>query len=149
VIIASKISQFFEESLDGLKCQSDTKAYLIGLYSSYQLAQNDLSKESITLYYSKAKNNQDFVSYQRLGDWLFYCATVFPQSLSNASPEYYQSIGRLSYYACYRLLQRQWLCYEELADRMIYLEGQIKYLLSQSMAPTTPPEISLSYTHHK
>lgn len=124
------MSDFFQGILKDLPCREDTKAYIIGIFSDFQRsAKNDLSKNSITLIFAKARFNHDFSIYQNLGDWLFFSRVFFPEHLSNASEDYYTSIGQISYYSCYRLLNRQWLLYEELSDQFTNLEVKTKFLL--------------------
>ena len=43
---------------------------------------------------------------------------------------YYQDIARLSYYSCYRLINKQWDVYNELSDNLIVLEQQVIQKLS-------------------
>lgn len=124
------MSDFFQSILKDLPCREDTKAYIIGIFSDFQRsAKNDLSKNSITLTFAKARSNHDFSIYQNLADWLFFSRVLFPEHLMDASEDYYVSIGRISYYSCYRLLNRQWLLYEELSDQFTNLEKKTKFLL--------------------
>jgi hypothetical protein len=125
------ISSFFDELLSDLNCQRDTKAYIVSIYGKYKTAEFDLSKDSVTLQFAQARSNQDFLTYQNLGDWIFFANTLAPQHLQNASKDYYDTVARLSYYSCYRLINRQWKLFEELADDFIRLESQVKKLLPQ------------------
>jgi hypothetical protein len=138
VEVAYKLPEFFGLLLQDLQCHPNTRAYLVGLFSDFKSANHDLSKQSITLAYANARSTQNFIAFQCLGDWLLYCQSFYPKSLSTASPEYYHSIGRLSYYACYRLLQRKFLIYEELADNLIQLEEQIRELLETKLPGNAP-----------
>jgi hypothetical protein len=124
------ITNFFEEMLDDLKCQRDTKAYIISIYGKYKTAQFDLSKDSVTLQFAQARSNQDFLTYQNLGDWIFFANTLAPDHLRFASKDYYDTVARLSYYSCYRLINRQWKLFEELSDNFLTLEHQVKNKLS-------------------
>jgi hypothetical protein len=126
-----KLSEFFEEVLRGLQCQQATRAYLISLYSQYRISDFDLSKESITLQFISARENQSFATYQQIADWIMFCQTLAPQHLHNASSDYYRTLGQLSYYSCYQLINRKWLLFEELADNFLPIETQIKTLLIQ------------------
>jgi len=40
--------------------------------------------------------------------------------------DYYENIARLSYYSCYKMVNRQWVLYQELADQFVVLERQAK-----------------------
>jgi len=49
-----------------------------------------------------------------------------PSHLHDASRDYYQTIARLSYYSCYKLINKQWKLFEELSDNFPKLERQVK-----------------------
>jgi hypothetical protein len=119
------IANFFGEILNDLECQQDTKAYIIGIYGKYKTSQFDLSKDSATLLLAQARAKQDFLIYQNLGDWLFFSKSMFPESLKNASENYYDNVAKLSYYSCYRII-KTWRIYEELADEFVTLTEQIR-----------------------
>jgi hypothetical protein len=125
------MGNFFNDILKPLSCRDDTKAYIIGIFSDFQKSiKNDLSKDSITLTFAKARFKNSFELYQKLGDWIFFSQVLFPEHLSgNASADYYISIGQISYYSCYRLLNKQWLLYEEMSDQFSSLEKKTKLLL--------------------
>lgn len=123
------LQSFFAESLDQLQCDDHTRAYITGIFVSYQKAHLDLSTSSITTIYAEAKNRQAFDLFNQLGDWLFYCSVLYPEHLNNASEDYYYSIGRLSYYNCYRLINRQWKLFELLSDDFITLTYETRKLV--------------------
>jgi hypothetical protein len=128
-ILYKNINSFFDDLLADLECQGDTKAYIVSIFGKYKNTDFDLSKNSITSLFAQARNKQDFLTYQTLGDWLFFSNTIAPQHLHHASKDYYDTVARLSYYACYKLINRQWKLFEELADRLPILENQVKALL--------------------
>lgn len=130
-MLYDNITSFFEKTLHDITCQDDTKAYIVSIYGKYKTPDFDLSKDSITLLFSQARQKQDFSVYQNLGDWIFFANTLAPAHLKNASKEYYETIARLSYYSCYRLINRQWRLFEELADDYPALEYQVKKKLSK------------------
>lgn|SRR5574337_163806 len=125
------ISSFFDELLSDLQCQNDTKAYIVSIYGKYKTAEFDLSKDSITLLFAQARNKQDFLTYQNLGDWIFFANTIAPRHLQFASKDYYDTVARLSYYSCYKLINKQWKLFEELADDFLNLETQVRERLPQ------------------
>ncbi len=125
------VSNFFDELLGDLKCHQDTRAYIVSIYGKYKNADFDLSQDSVGLIFCQARDKQDFSTYQNLGDWIFFANTIAPQHLQNASKDYYDTIARLSYYSCYRLINRQWRLFEELADDFSSLEDQVKKRLPQ------------------
>lgn len=125
-MIHKNITKFFEEILNDLECHQDTRAYIISIYGKYKNADFDLSKDSVTLLFSQARLKQDFLTYQNLGDWIFFANTIAPNHLKFASKEYYDTIARLSYYSCYKLINKQWKLFEELSDNFITLESQVK-----------------------
>jgi hypothetical protein len=120
------INSFFDELLIDLKCQYDTRAYIVSIYDKYKAADFDLSKDSVTLLFAQARDKQDFLIYQNLGDWIFFANTIAPDHLHFASKDYYNTIARLSYYSCYRLINKEWKLFEELADDFESLEEQVK-----------------------
>lgn len=124
---------FFEEVLIDLPCQADTKAYIVSLFTKYKNTHFDLVDNSITLTFAQARNKQDFSTFQNLADWIFFSKTLVPQSLQAASEDYYTVIGRESYYSCYKLINRQWKLFEEMADNFIILELETKKLLSKRL----------------
>jgi hypothetical protein len=125
-VIHRNISGFFDELLSDLNCRNDTKAYIVSIYGKYKSVQFDLSKDSVTLLFAQARNKQDFLTYQNLGDWIFFANTIAPQHLRFASKDYYDTIARLSYYSCYKLINCQWQLFEELADDFLILEEEVK-----------------------
>src|ERR1700690_4374038 len=120
------ITGFFDELLNDLECHSDTKAYIVSIYGKYKSAEMDLSKDSITLLLAQGRDKQDFLTYQTIGDYIFWINTMAPNFLQSASKDYYDTVARVAYYSCYRLINRQWKLFEELADNFITLERQVK-----------------------
>lgn len=131
------ISSFFDELLNDLRCQHDTKAYIVSIYGKYKTAEFDLSKDSVTLLFAQARSKQDFLGYQNLGDWIFFANTIAPQHLNHASKEYYDTVARLSYYSCYKLINREWKLFEELADDFSSLEKQVRARLPKLNTQTS------------
>lgn len=126
----SNLTTFFANELEVLECDDDTRAYIASVFGKFRDATFDYSQHSITLLYSDAINRQDFQMFQNIGDWLFTSYVMWPEHLNNASNEYYISIGRLSYYSCYRLLQRKWRLYERLADQFIPLSNEVREIIT-------------------
>jgi hypothetical protein len=124
------VTDFFQELLCDLNCQSDTRAYIIGIFGKFRSATADLSKDSATLLFAQARAKQDFLGYQNLADWIFFANSWAPEHLQFASKDYYDTIARVSYYACYRLINRQWKLFEQLADELPILEEQVKRKLN-------------------
>lgn len=121
---------FLEEILNPLDCEPRTKAYITSIYTK-QIKDNDgdLSKKSLTLLFGQAKESQDFLKFQNIADWIFFSNTIAPDHLNHASQQYYQTLAKLSYYNCYKLINRQWKLFEELADKFEFLEKQTKNLM--------------------
>lgn len=125
----ANINNFFKELLGGLKCQIETKAYIVSIFGRYKTAEFDLSKDSVTLLFAQGREKQDFLIHQNLGDWIFFMNTMAPKHLNHANKEYYDTVARLSYYSCYKLINRQWKLFEELADNFVILGEQAAQLL--------------------
>jgi hypothetical protein len=123
------LNEFFYTELEKLKCDRDTRAYVASVLTKFKTSSADLSKESITLLYAQAKFSQDFNTFQNIGDWLLYIKAFYPEHLNNASSDYYYSIGSSSYYSCYKILNKKWKLYEQLADLFPYLSLEIRKIL--------------------
>lgn len=122
----ANVNSFFEELLADIECQPTTRIYITSIYGKYKSAQFDLSKDSVTILFAQARSNQDFLTYQNLGDWIFFSNTLAPTHLRHANKDYYDTIARLSYYSCYKLINREWKIFEEIADNFNILESQVK-----------------------
>lgn len=108
------LESLFSESIDKLPCQISTKAYVTNVFSSNV---TDYSNESLTLVYSQAKFEYRFDLFQALADWILFCKTMFPENLNDASEDYYSALAQDSYYRCYKMINKKWLLFEELADQ--------------------------------
>lgn len=107
------------------KIKPETSAYIKGVFNEFiYKKEKDLSKDSITLKYIEAKNNLSFKDFQNIGDWILFSKIILPQSI--ISEEYYDTIARCSYYKCYLILNKQWILFEELADKFPELKESIK-----------------------
>jgi len=132
--ISTDLTSFFSDLFQDLPCEENTRAYIINLFTQYRSAQFDLSKESIGLAFLTARNKNDFLLYQTIGDWVFFASSLYPESLRHANQDYYFDLGRLSYFSCYRLLNRSWQSYERLADSFIPLSRHIHYSFQSSLS---------------
>lgn len=110
------LNDFFIERTKNLPAREDTKAYITGIFTHYADSSTDLSKKSLTIQYASAKNEYNFEKFQNIADWLLFINTLYPESLNNASEEYYISLARNSYYKCFLMVNKKWLCFEELSD---------------------------------
>lgn len=121
LITINNLNKFFEQEFKILNCKETTKAYIISILSKYKCANFDYSDQSLTIIYGQAKLNGNFSTFQNIADWIFFCEVIFPTYLQNASKEYYHSIAQLSYYNCYKLINRQIDVYEQLSDEFTTL----------------------------
>jgi hypothetical protein len=127
IIGVKGLDAWFAERLQGLRYRPETLAYVGGVLKtlSHPRAEDDLSKQSIVLAYAAARKNGDFATFQRLGDWVLWVDMIFPESIEG-SREAIESIGRLSYYACHRIMRGQWVVYEELADELPRIAARVR-----------------------
>jgi hypothetical protein len=121
----SELGKFFDRKIDIPNCPRFTKAYIVDLFIRYIEAEDDLSNRSLTLLYKEALDSGSFDKLQNIGDWLMFTKSLYPDSLTGASIEYYDTLARSAYYKCYLLLKREWLVYEELADQFPYFTETI------------------------
>lgn len=127
--IKISFNELLEENLDQLKCLSITKAYITGLLKDFINPNFDYSNHSITILYAEARQAGNFILYQNLADWLLFCEAVFPAHLKFASKEYYTVIAQLSYYSCYRITNKKWTVFEQLADEFVPLTAQTRKII--------------------
>lgn len=132
--IYNNLNSYFAETLHDLPCNEDTRAYIISIFYKYRISNTDLSKDNLTLLFAQARFNQDFLIYQNIGDWIFYSKSMYPEHLHRASEDYYYNLARLSYYSCYRLIDKKWKLYEELADECISLVNQVQMVLFSKLS---------------
>jgi hypothetical protein len=126
-------NRFLSNELQGLDCNDDTRAYIIGVFDQFRRPTFDFSMEPLGVLYAEAKNTQSFQKFSNIGDWLFIANALFPEHLNAASEDYYYTIGQMSYWSCYKLLNRQWKLYQELSDRFPELTEQARELLVYSI----------------
>ena len=117
--IIKGLDGWFHERLQSLPHRPETIAYVAGVMKALSRpgAGDDMSRQSIVLAYAAAKNSGDFAAFQRLGDWVLWVDCILPGAIVDEKA-LVESIGRLSYYTCNRMLRGQWIVYEELADEL-------------------------------
>lgn len=115
----------------------ETSAYIKSVLRKYIRADNDLSDQSIVLMWFDAKETSSFEKFQDIGDWVFYSSAWFPDSIK-CDIDFYQSIGRSSYYRCYRFLKGSWPLYEEMADKFQQFVGVVQESLVEPVGSQVP-----------
>lgn len=105
-----RLSDHFAAQFAALTATRTARAYLAGLFA----APPDLSDRSLVLTYAEVRSLRDLVSLQALGDWVLWVDAVHPEAQASYRALAH-SLGRASYYRCYRLVP-EWRVYEELAD---------------------------------
>ena len=128
-LIVRNLDRWFADRLQGLRCSPEALAYVAGVLSRTRWDNADLSRQSVTLAFRDAALTGDFEGFQRLGDWVLFVDTVYPDHLRDHR-ELAESFGRRSYYSCHRILRGQWRLYEELADRLPALAAGARRLLA-------------------
>lgn len=110
----TRLEDWFGERLQGMEASDPVRAYVTAVFSSMKSAQDDMSRDSVVLAYSSARDKGDFAGFQRVGDWTLWVMTFAPESV--CEKQLVVDLGRLSYYSCWRLMRKEWEVYEELAD---------------------------------
>ena len=121
--LVSRLDHWFADKLRAVRCREDTRAYIVGVLSR-QL--DDMSDESIVLSFNDASMNGDFATFQRIGDWSLWASSFAPHP-QKSQRELVEKFGRLSYYACHRIMHGKWLVYEELADELPAIIYDVRY----------------------
>ena len=124
------LDAWFTERLQGLNYRPETVAYVAGVLKAQSSPKNAacMAGKSVVLAYADARQAGDFLQFQRIGDWVLFVDIVLPDSLKNER-EAVETIGRLSYLACYRMLRYKWQLYEELADQLPVLAQHVRHKL--------------------
>jgi hypothetical protein len=133
MIIEKSLNEFFCNEFNDLQCLPETRSYIISIFSKYKNNSYDYSKQSLTILYFNAYNNRNFFIFQNIGDWIFFCNSVFPESLNSASKEYYNELAKNSYDQCFKLINKQWRIYENLADDFNYLTKQTRKIFTHNI----------------
>lgn len=129
--IVNNLNDYWNEKLSQLNCSDLVRSYIVRIFTDFKSSKNDLSSNSLTLLFAQAREEQDFETFQDLADFIFFCEATYPEFLSAASKEYYQSLARLSYYSCFRLIQRKLDLYEDLADNFVPLTRSTRKIILQ------------------
>jgi hypothetical protein len=115
MVLKQSFDEFLDQWIDIESEYWETSAYIKSTMKKY-LRSTDMLGKSMVLMWFDAKTEQNFGKFQDIGDWVFFTSVYLPGSIP-CDPEFYQSVGRSSYYRCYRMLDGAWPVYEELADR--------------------------------
>lgn len=121
------LDAWFAERLHGLEYRPETIAYVAGVLKAQAnpRPQENMAGRSVVLAYGEAREKDDFAEYQRIGDWVLFVNVIMPESIEHER-EAVTTIGRLSYYSCYRLIHYKWDVYEELADQLPKLAMHVR-----------------------
>jgi hypothetical protein len=106
--------EYFSYLTKNLKYSQELNSYILSVL--IEIKRKDFSKDSLTLKYIEAQKAYNFELYQNLGDWILFCQVQMPGHLKNADDKYYHAIAQNCYYSCYKILNKQWKLFEELAD---------------------------------
>jgi hypothetical protein len=131
LITLNNVNNFFTQQLELLQCQEKTRAYIVSILSKYKNSFFDYSGSSLTLQFYEARTTGNFAVFQNLADWIFFCESVFPEHLQDASKEYYHSLAQVSYYTCYKMINRKIDIYENLADEFTILTKRTNKLIQR------------------
>jgi hypothetical protein len=131
--IIPSINLYFNDILTKLQCSEETKAYIISIYSKYKTTDFDLSQDSLTLYYLRARERQNFLAFQTIGDYLFFSFSLVPEHLKFASKDYYIVLAQDSYDFCYRKTNRQWNCYKQLSNNFDELNHEVREIFEEKI----------------
>jgi hypothetical protein len=123
--IVVRLDKWFAERLTGLRYSPETLAYVAGVLSNRRWEQDNLSNQSVVLAFNEAQQRGDFAGFQRIGDWILFIDAIHPQHFDGIR-ETVETLGRLSYYRCFRIMNGKWRLYEELADELPSLAAKVR-----------------------
>jgi hypothetical protein len=129
----TSLRSWFSERLTGVPCRPDTLAYVVGLMTTIDSKPNvSLVTGSIVLAFAEARSIPTFDRFQRIGDHVLWVTTMCPAFFAG-NEDVSETIGRLSYQTCHRLMNRQWPLYEELADDLPTIAKSVRQRLSKAV----------------
>lgn len=128
MLVVSGLDAWFAERLKDTGLRVETTAYVTGVLSRRRWEAADMSNESIVQAFQNARSTGGFAAYQRIGDWVLFVSTVMPNAM-RTEQEAIQTIGQLAYLSCYRLINRKWDVYEELADQLPLVARRVRHML--------------------
>jgi len=120
VDVVKGLDVWFSDRLIGLDgYRPETVAYVVGVLKAFCKPNvgDDLTNRSVVLAYNDARLTGDFVAFQRIGDWVLWADIIVPTYIE-PDREAAESVARLSYYSCNRIMMGQWRCFEQLADEL-------------------------------
>ena len=120
MIVVNDLKQWIDCALDDVKSSKEAKSYIANV-----LSQHSLNDCSLVLKFCDAKASGKFHLFQEIGDYVLFVNSLF----ATQHRDVHLTLARLSYYSCYRILQKQWPLYEELADQLPAYTKQIKNAL--------------------
>lgn len=117
--IIKELDGWFADRLKGMRYRPETVAYVTGVLKTQARPRDEdvFANRSVVLAFQDAALKGDFAGFQRIGDWVLWIDVIMPAHL-DMNREAIETIGRMSYYSCHRILHGQWLVYEELADEL-------------------------------
>jgi hypothetical protein len=133
VIAEESISKVFEGLFSDLPCQEPTRAYVISVFSqvdhSKALCQSD---QSLIILFSQARESHNFSAFQELGDRIFFLNSFFQEHLLKfGSREFFDALAQTSYWECFKLINRKWELFRELAENLPIIEDEVKLRVSK------------------
>jgi len=130
VEVVSKLGDWFSTKLQCIQYHDDTKAYVVGVLSKYKKIdeKEDLSNSSIILEYVYASETSSFASYQKIGDWVLWCSVLHPEHIKDYR-RLILNTGQMSYYSCYKIMNKSWPVYENLADSLPVIVNDVRTAL--------------------
>lgn len=112
--LVTRLDAWFADRLTDIRCGAEARAYVVGVLSNRI---DDMSDESVVLAFQDASMKGSFATFQRIGDWTLWVSAFAPHP-QRGQRELVEKFGRLSYFACHRIMRGQWRLYEELADEL-------------------------------
>lgn len=126
--IFSNLEKVLIKRLVDLNCDDLTRAYIASILIKYKNTNFDYSRDSLTLLFEKASMERNFLLFQNIGDWIFFSQSIFPQHYISLQ-SYIENLGRLSYDRCYKIINKEFKIYQNLADDLPYLTKQTSRLI--------------------
>ncbi len=124
MLTIERLHDWFADKIEHVRLSDEVKAYTVGVLSKNV----DVIESSIVMEFASARESGDFVKFQKIGDSVLFASIVHPAHVEQ-NLIVNQTIARLSYHRCHKILDQKWPVYEELADELPFIVSSVRNVL--------------------
>jgi len=121
-----RLDEWLVEQIRSVEHRDEVVAYVADVLS--HPSRCDMSKESVVIAFSKARETMRFETFQRIGDWTLWSLSNMT-SLDVSIETVHESFGSMSYAICDSMLKGQWKLYKTLSIELPELTKKISTVI--------------------